>query len=120
MSVRFNIDKDKIELVLEKEFSVDDVIHAADSAISQSDSPLPLLVDVTNSNELKSGDELKKFADFLGSKKEHIVPKLAILVANIGRFGTGRQVGTYLEFCGIESNPFYDKDKALLWLKRDK
>ncbi len=118
MNVRFNIDKDKIELILENNFLVDDVIHVADIAISQTDSPLPLLVDVTHSNELKSGEELKKFADFLGRKKDYIVPRVAVLVSQVVRFGTGRQVGTYLELCGIDSRPFYDRLEALKWLSK--
>ncbi len=116
MGVRFNIDKDKIELILEYNFSVDDVIQKADRAISQTVSPLPILVDTTNSYEIKPEEDLEKFAKYLGTKKDHIVPRLAILVSHAVRFGIGRQVGAYLEYHGIESEPFYDKVEALNWL----
>jgi predicted neutral ceramidase superfamily lipid hydrolase len=116
MGVRFNIDKDKIELILEYNFSVDDVIHTADDAISQTVSPLPILVDTTNSYETKPQEDLEEFANYLGTKREHIVPRVAILVSHEVRFGIGRQVGAYLELNDIENKPFYDKVEALDWL----
>ncbi len=116
MSVKYNIDNDKIELLMEDSFSIDEILSTIQEALNEITSPLPILVDVTRSEELKSGQELEKFAQFLRSKKDKITPRLAIVVTQTVRYGTGRQVGTYLEMCGIESKPFYDKNQALVWL----
>ena len=116
MSVKYNIDNDKIELLLENSFSIDEVLSTTQEALNKITSPLPILVDVTRSEELKSGQELEKFAQFLRSNKDKITPRLAIVVAQAVRYGTGRQVGAHLEMGGIVSKPFYDKNQALVWL----
>ena len=116
MGVKYNIDNEKIELFLENNFSIDDVINSTQKALDQITSPLPILVDVSHSAELKTAEELNKFANFLSHQKDKIVPRLAIVVAQAVRYGTGRQVGAYLEMRDIENKPFYDRSQAIAWL----
>ena len=116
MGVRFNIDNEKIEVVLENNFSVDDAISVVEDAISQISSPLPLLADVTHSTELNPAQDLERFADFLGKKRNNFGPRVAILVAHKVRYGTGRQIGAHFGMHDIDSHPFYDKTQALKWL----
>jgi hypothetical protein len=116
MSVKYTIDNEKIELLLENNFSIGEVVSSTQKALNKTTSPLPILVDVSHSAELKSVEELEKFVDFLNQNKDKIVPRLAIVVAQPVRYGTGRQIGVYLETAGIESKPFYDRNQALAWL----
>jgi hypothetical protein len=116
MGVRFIVDDEKLELKLENEYTHIDVIDALSKALDMTTQPLPVLVDVTKSYELKDTHELSVFARFLAGRREEIVPRLAVVVSQEIRYGIARQLGAYLEMGGIKARPFYERDQAMDWL----
>lgn len=116
MGVNFIVDDEKIELKLENQYTHNEVIDALSKALEIAPHPLPILVDVTDSSELKDAEELSAFARFLAGRRVDIVPRLAVVVSQEIRYGIARQLGAYLEMAGVKAKPFYDRNQAMDWL----
>lgn len=116
MGVNFIVDEDKIELKLENEYTHLDVIKGLSKALDSISYPVPILVDVTKSSELKDTEELSAFAKYLAGRRKEIIPRLAVVVGEEVRYGIARQLGAYLELGDIKAMPFYDRSQAIEWL----
>ena len=116
MSVNCKIDSEKIEILFENNFSLSEMITAVQEALDQAKKPLPILINASNSTDMKSEVEIREFSKFLNRNKSRFIPRIAILVVQEVRYGTARQIGAFFEMGGIESEPFYSRDDAIVWL----
>ena len=116
MSVKYKIDSEKIEILFKNNFSIADLLDTVQKALDQTSTPLPILVNSSNSTEIKSEEQLLEFVRFLSQNKEKIVPRIAIYAIQTVRYGTARQIGTYFEMDGIKSEAFYNRNDAINWL----
>ncbi|UCD25029.1 MAG: hypothetical protein JSW51_03655 [Gemmatimonadota bacterium] len=75
------------------------------------------MINVTDSEEIPALDVIRLIAATLNANSDKVATRLAVLLANEVRYGRARQLGVLLEAGGIESEPFYEKEAAVEWLR---
>lgn len=119
MPTRHTVQDALLELKLEGHFTIPDALQALEDAIATaSPGRRPnVLLDVTQSAELETMEELRRAAVGFGDHTEELGHRIAILVVQPVRFGIARQFGVCLEEHGFDFNVFTERGKAVAWLQ---
>jgi hypothetical protein len=121
MGLQHRIDDGVVEMVVAGRFSVDELLAGFREMLEDEDLPPDALVLIngTASEVLPPYEVMERIASTLTGGREKLGTRLAFLVAHTVRFGKARQLGALLEPAGIFSQPFYDREEAIRWLKAD-
>jgi len=121
MGIQHRIDGDIVEVIVAGHFSIDELLNGFRLMIEDENLPhkSPVLVNVTDSEEIPPLETIEQISSILSAGREKLGSRLAILVANTIRYGRARQLGMLLESTGIQSQPFYDRNSAMLWLQAE-
>jgi len=83
--------------------------------------PLPpgmhLLINVTQSEELPPLSVVERIAGIIANSGGGFSGRVAVLVNHTARYGRARQLGAFLAGYSIASEPFYNREEALSWLR---
>ena len=77
----------------------------------------PLLIDVSASETLPPGEALQAIASILATSCDRLGARIAVLVATPVRYGLARQLGAWLDPCGLSVRPFHERAAAVEWLR---
>jgi hypothetical protein len=119
MGVSYVYDDDMLVIVGESDYTTQEVKEIFLAAISNPrTTPETLaLIDIRGCEATRTRDEVIALVDFLGSKREHLPARCAVVVASDLRFGFSRLASAHFEEYGIEVRVFRDIDLARQWLK---
>ena len=108
----------RIEVALSGKLTPEELFGAFTESLDAVEAPpnAQLLVDVTTSDTLPPSEALRRIAWIIEDRRDNLGGRMAVLVAHDARYGLARQLGVWLEKCGIEVRPFRDRHAAVEWL----
>ena len=119
MGIRHLIENDTVEVIVDGQFALEELLEGFRQMLA--DEKLPsralILINVTESKILPPSQVIEQIATLLGTKRDRLGNRLAVLVSHTVRFGIARQLGAFLENSDINAQPFYDRKTAIEWLQ---
>jgi hypothetical protein len=116
LAIRNNI----LIVTLPETYGVQEVITSIQTFLDshELDKPIGALMDLTNSKEQRSSDDLRSaFGNWAPVQRR--IARFAILVNSDLHFALTRQMAVYGKEFGMELAPFKDRKAALAWLSED-
>jgi hypothetical protein len=119
MSVGYAYDGKVIQVALTRNYSDNDFRNVIYKALSDPafESGMSLLVDMRESSETRTPDELRWKVIFLKTLRSRLSPFCAVVVSSPSHYGMAEVFSTFAESEGIEVLVTYDIEQAKHWLR---
>ena len=117
MPVTCQIRGDVVRIRASAHYSVDDVFDAAHEGLESHGRAerVKLLVDLTESKESRTHEEIQDIADRFGALRAKTAG-LAVIASDPMRYGLSRMMAAYAELQGHEIPVFRSEDEVAEWL----
>lgn len=120
MPVGYAYDGKVIHVALARNYSDNDFRNVIYKALSDPafESGMRLLVDLRDSSETRTSEELRWKVIFLKTLRSQLSPYCAVVVSSPSHYGLARMFSTFAESEGIQVLVTHDIEQARLWLER--
>ena len=120
MSVTFEVQDDIAEIKVSGQCSEEELYKGfkdfiCDKGICQN---THMLINVGESETLPPGDAIEQIAFIIGTARERFSGRVSVYVNEQVRYGLARQLSVYLESFDLVSEPFYEYEQAVGWLRQ--
>ena len=114
---RYEIDGHEVTLISGPHFTTAELRAAVEAAIADRafEAPMTLILDVRESRESASRDEIATRIALFARRKAYFRPRIAIIVSRMLHYGLARMASMMGDGQGVTIGVFYDLDEARRW-----
>ena len=122
MALEYRFEDDYIRLILGGEFGSGDIKAQAEQiSLDPAFRPnLNLLVDNRPSTVVAGPDEIRERVEYLASIREHLGPRVAVLVSSTVHYGLARMANLLGDSRALNIEVFTEEQQAIDWLHTGK